>query len=302
MNEAAQYHPDEYVFDTQPRNVLNVFHDYLFMEQWIKTEQKINKLFVTNTRGCLDAISEGSEVLNELFDTEHLAGKPVVVSGKLHMPIQKDQAFFEPRYAQMAKSGSFRFSQIRFIRIKDRLKRTDSYHAAIKLNSINPDNTIPLFLLLEDAMQVDCKDLPTTVLRTNELQHIFDDIVADSQVFRLDNDFANVTMQEQKAALEERTYDYYRRLQPLIDHKVPLLIDTDKYTDLQDGKTTPTYRVKKEKNAKDGNFIIAGHLKRVAFIGNALNASEVPHLVLENTKNNILYSVPLDADYHVHSF
>lgn len=303
MSEVAHDHPQVYESDYQPLDALRPLRDPSVVEFWINSEKTINRLQNLSTVICQNTISDAADFLNETFQTDTLGGEPVVASGIMFSTIDKDKSEFEARYAHQVESGLYRYGQIKFIRVKDREKKHGTqYYAAVKLM---PAKTVPdtqmsyHYMLLDDAKQLELPQKLTPVIHPEDYENILTGIVDDSQLFRARKRFMNMPIENQQKAMERRCREYGKRLLPLIDSQIAILVDTDRYAEQKTDKTL-LFHTKKEKNIED-RFILAGHLQRIAFIGNMLDLNEIPHLVLENKQKNLTYTIPLDANYQIYS-
>lgn len=301
MSEAVHDRSEEHEFDRQPYDGLAVFHDVAFVEEWIHGEKRINQLLNTNERASIDLANDQAEILNELYGTESLSGEPVVVRGIVYSTTDTKKIVFEPSDSRSTISTRFRFSQLKFIPVKGRDRqrpRITRYHAAFKLLPENP-KLQPSYMLLEDAKRLHFPYRLQAVVHPEQFEEIFSEIIEDSHALRRGEDFIKLNPQERVALLDERARIYARKLAPLIDQQVPLLVKTNRYLEIKDSDPSPLGHAKLTR-VLDDKFWLAGRLTRIAFMDKALNLGEVPHLVLEhNGKQRVTYTISLDAAFTI---
>lgn len=306
MTEGIRNQFVEHEFDVQPFDGLSIFHDADFVERWIKSEQHLNELANTKPKLCDGAANNDADVLNELFQTDKFGGRLVTVNGE----ILEGSGPFEIKKAVASNDAQFRFGQIKFIKIAGLVPgrpRIEQYRAAIKLLPL-PDHADAKaqasYMLLENAATLEFSDTLTTILQSDKIDDVFNEILEDGRSFRSEKSYAEKTTGDQRKLLDERARQYAQRLAPLIDHRVPVMIDaadfrkfSTKFESISRIIAVNTRDMTPNQQARN---MITGHLTKLAFSNSAIDDPTIaPHLVIENTHAREIYWVPISTDFDI---
>lgn len=306
MSEGLRNQFTKHEFDVQPFDGLTIFRDSDFVERWIKSEQLLNKQLAKDPKYCEESASDDAEVLNALFRTDELGGKQVTVSGRV---LQGDSQL-QMRNAISADKVQFRYGQIKFIKVAGVIPNRahiEQYRAAVKLLPLADfaDAKVPAqYMLLSDINQLSFSETYETVFNPAEIDDVFSDILADGKKLRSRKSYQEKPASEKVKTLDARARQYAQRLAPLIDHRVPVLIDAGEYRKFStkpeaSGHLEPVDTRNMQPNQRARNMV-AGHLTKLAFSNSAIEDVNVaPHLVIENDHNRLIYWVPLSTDFDI---
>lgn len=309
MNEGIRGQFTQHEFDVQPFDGLSIFHDADFVERWITSEQHLNKLANTSPKLCDETASEDASMLNALFRTSELGGERVTVSGRI---LQGDEPY-EIKKAVPSDKAQFRFGQIKFIKATGLIPnrpRVEQYRAAIKLLPL-PEfakaGAPSSYILLNDVKELEFSETPETVFSPAEMDSVFSKILENGKKIRSKKSYQEQSTDQQRQILDNQARQYAQRLAPLIDHRVPVMIDAAEYRKFS---TKPEASGNVELvNTRDlqpnqrARKIVTGHLTKLAFSNTAIDDIAVaPHLVIENSHAREIYWVPLSTEFDIWTF
>lgn len=288
--------------NAQPRDGLMAFHDADFVERWIKSEQHLNKILDSRRGDCSDTVSEDAEVLNTLFGTDSLGGKLVNVTGRVLCDIEP----YEMRAGENLDGALFRYGQIKFIKVRGVVpsrSHTEQYRAAIKLlPAIEHAVQAPRYMLLGDAIKMEFPEDYMSTLSTDTLDQIFTTIIDDARQARSGKAYEILSMAEQREYINVYAAEFSRRLAPLIDHRVPVMLSANEYQQhsTKKDRAPSIQKVDTRELSESGQVrsMITGHLTRIAFSNATLNnIDRTPHMVIENSHTQTAYQVPLGTQF-----
>lgn len=309
MSEGKRGQFAQHEFDVRPFDGLTIFRDADFVERWITSERHLNKLANTEPQSCDEIASDDADKLNELFHTSEYGGKLVTVSGR----VLQGSGQLEARKAITSDKTQFRFGQIKFIKVAGLVPnraRVEQYQAAIKLLPL-PEyadaNVPPSYMLLNDIEELEFSETFATAFNPAEIDDTFSDILDDGRKFRARKSYKEKSTGDQRQLLDDRARQYAQRLAPLIDYRIPIMIDAAEYrkfsTKPEASGTIESINTRDLQPNQRARKMVTGHLTKIAFSNAAIDDTTVaPHLVIENSHAKEIFWVPLSTEFDIWTF
>lgn len=296
MIEVVSSYPDIHQVEHKPLDGLRALRDQAFVASWIGSENEIQRQKSIRGGDYVQAMGLATLSLNNQYETSELRGEKVIATGKAYRVLYGGGEIFSESDAEQLESATMQFDEITFVPVTypGKFREVEKHRAAFRLKPVDgasgPD-TSHFYMLLDDAEQLDYESLIVPDISLKDLDKTLDDMHGDFAAFRMAVYDETHTEGQRYAALDERVREYKKQLQPLIDHVVPLMINSDKFTKVVDGRRR---RDTVTENPVDGECI-AGALKNVEIIDNFLHPGLVPHLVIRNNFEQTTYTVPINA-------
>lgn len=289
---------------SQLRDGLDALRDPLFVQEWLRSEEEINKVFRARRGGYQSLITESEDTLNELYESEDLLLGKVEARGRVYTRFKGDNLRKFITGGDVGMEGRFLFAGISFAPVK--IKHDEVYKASFRLLPTSRNSgTSRYYMPLDDTQELWIPhESEATEFDPTRIPQMIADIALRSREYRQSYDFVSKNNGEKIRDLEELGKVYTAEFAPLIRNRTPLIVNTDHFkiyrgsSDKPFGNRIPISAWQKEKETRRREMI-AGRLVRIAFRpSDAMDADVPPFAVLENAQKDLTYTVALTENAH----
>lgn len=270
----------------EPIDGLEALRNPKFMHMCVDAENVVNRIHGYQQDRMYELIDKFDYLLGEEYG-RHLEQQPVTVSGQVYPVRYDDKGSFRKAKKLTLDQENMKFARIAFAPIE--VNNQSMHKIAFRLLPHDKSGDISHYLMLtEDASELTFTKQKREAIDPDKLMIVFARIAKKALEFGKSVAYSSLTLVDKHTQLDEMDEAATALIKPLIEQRVPLLINADKYS-TRKGIDTNTHRgafaaYRQPEKATEMRTILAGRAVKIVHSTNRSRPIVTADLLIEDKR------------------